>query len=367
MGYTTAVATAASHHDDTTSDDEGCMYALELLSCFVVPMTLKAVIELGLIDELLDADGRAVTPEELAARWPRPAEAAAAVDRMLRYLASYGVVRCTTEEGPDGKARRSYTAAPVCRWLTARNGGKGSMAPMAIMNLDKAFMETWYYMKDAVAEGVTPTEKAYGMPLFEHLGSNEASSTLFNQAMAGHSEIITKKLLEVYRGFDGVDVLVDVGGGTGATLRMITAQHKHMRGINYDLPHVIAQAPPVQGVEHVGGSMFDYIPSGNAIFMKWILHLWRDEECVRILKNCHKALPADGKVIVVEYVLPASPEPTLAAHGAFHLDVVMLNRLAGAKERTEREFAELAAEAGFTGGCRATYIFAYAWALEFTK
>ncbi|XP_022678980.1 uncharacterized protein LOC111255833 [Setaria italica] len=68
----------------------------------------------------------------------------------------------------------------------------------------------------------------------------------------------------------------------------------------------------------------------------WIPHLWRDEECVKILKNCHRALPANGKVIVIEYVLPASPEPTLAAQGAFHLDVVMLNRLAGAKERTER-------------------------------
>ncbi|CAL4913262.1 unnamed protein product [Urochloa decumbens] len=367
-----ANATVAASQHDTTSDDEACKYALELLSGYIVPMTLKAVIELGVIDELLAAGGRAVTPEHLVAarRWPRPAEAAAAVDRMLRFLASHSVVRCTTEAGPGGKPRRSYAAAPVCKWLAlaaARDGGQGSMAPLGLMNLDKAFMETWYYMKDAVSEGVTPTEKAYGMPLFQHLGSNEASNTLFNEAMAGHSEVITKKLLELYRGFDGVDVLVDVGGGTGATLRMITAQHKHIRGVNYDLPHVIAQAPPVQGVEHVGGSMFDYIPSGNAILLKWILHLWCDEECVKILKNCHRALPADGKVIVIEYVLPASPEPTLAAQGAFHLDVAMLNRLAGAKERTEQEFAELAAEAGFSGGCRATYIFAYAWALEFTK
>ncbi|KAL5653272.1 hypothetical protein ACJX0J_038730, partial [Zea mays] len=109
---------------------------------------------------------------------------------------------------------------------------------------------------------------AYGMPLFEHLGSDEALNTLFNQAMAGHSEIVISKLLEVYRGFEGVDVLVDVGGGTGSTLRMVTAQYKHLRGVNYDLPHVIAQAPPVQGVEHAGGSMFEYIPSGNAILLK---------------------------------------------------------------------------------------------------
>ena len=95
-----------------------------------------------------------------------------------------------------------------------------------------------YYMKDAGAEGATPAEKAYGMPLFEHLASDEASNTLFNQAMAGHSEMIINKLLEDYRGFEGVDVLVDVGGGTGCTLRMVTAQNKHLRSVNYDLPHV---------------------------------------------------------------------------------------------------------------------------------
>lgn len=141
-----ACTTAASLQHDKANDDEACMYAQELLSCFVVPMTLKAVIELGLIDDLLAADGRSVTPEELAARWPRPAEAATAVDRMMRFLASHSVVRCTTEVGPDGNARRSYAAAPVCKWLAARNAGQGSWAPLGIMNLNKAFMETWYIL-----------------------------------------------------------------------------------------------------------------------------------------------------------------------------------------------------------------------------
>nr|CAB3501600.1 unnamed protein product [Digitaria exilis] len=361
---------SASH--DPTNDDEACIHAMELLNGFVASMTVKAVIELGLIDDLLAAGGRAVTPEELVAArpWPRPAEAVAAADRMLRFLASHSVVRCTTEVGPDGKARRSYAAAPVCKWLATRksNGGQGSMAPLALMNMNKAFMETWYYMKDAVAEGVTPTEKAYGMPLFEHLSWDKASNMLFNQAMASHSEIVTKKLLELYRGFDGVDVLVDVGGGTGATLQMITARHKHLRGVNYDLPHVIAQAPIVEDrfffkKKLIQTVFFLQIKNVCAV----VLHLWRDEECIKILENCHSALPANGKVIIIEFVLPSSPETTPAAKGAFNLDVVMLNRLAGAKERTEREIADLAAEAGFSGGCKATYIFACAWALEFTK
>lgn len=359
-------------HDDAKNanvvvdDDQACMYALELLGGSFISMTLKAAIELGLVDQLLAADGHSVTAEELASRLRLPA--ADAVDRMLRFLASYRVVRCTMEVGSDGKARRSYAAAPVCKWL-AGSSGEGSMAPLGLLNLDKVFMESWYCLKDAVSKGGTAFDKAYGMPMFQYLGqdANEPSNTLFNKAMASHSVIITNKLLEFFRGFDDVDVLVDVGGGIGATLRMITARHPHLRGVNYDLPHVIAQAPPVEGVEHVGGSMFDHIPSGSAILLKWILHLWGDEDCVKILKNCYKALPAKGKVIVVEYVLPASPEATLAAQGAFRLDVVMLNRLVGGKERTQQEFTDLAVDAGFSGECKATYIFTNVWALEFTK
>lgn len=131
-------------------DDQACMYALELLGGSVVSMTLKAAIELGLVDELLAAAGAAVTAEELAARLRLPAAvaAAAAVDRMLRLLASYGVVRCATEAGPDGKARRSYAAAPVCKWLAAgSSSGEGSMAPLGLLNLDKVFMENWYVRK----------------------------------------------------------------------------------------------------------------------------------------------------------------------------------------------------------------------------
>lgn len=79
-------------------DDQACLYALELLGGFIVPMTLKAVMELGIIDQLLAANGRMVTMEELVAQLPRYAEASVVMlDRMLRFLASHSVVRCSTE------------------------------------------------------------------------------------------------------------------------------------------------------------------------------------------------------------------------------------------------------------------------------
>ncbi|KAJ0078195.1 hypothetical protein Patl1_36997 [Pistacia atlantica] len=59
----------------------------------------------------------------------------------------------------------------------------------------------------------------------------------------------------VYKGFEGLKVLVDVGGGIGVTLDVITSKYPHIKGINFDLPHVLAEAPTYSGVKHGGGDI----------------------------------------------------------------------------------------------------------------
>ncbi|KAG2581686.1 hypothetical protein PVAP13_6KG071170 [Panicum virgatum] len=332
MGSTAADVAAAA-----AADEEACMYALQLASSSILPMTLKNAIELGLLEVLQKDPAAALAPEEVVARLPvAPAnpDAAAMVDRMLRLLASYDVVRCRMEEGKDGRYSRRYAAAPVCKWLTPNEDGV-SMAALALMNQDKVLMESWYYLKDAVLEGGIPFNKAYGMTAFEYHGTDPRFNRVFNEGMKNHSVAITSR-------YPGI------------------------RGVNFDLPHVISEAPPFPGVEHVGGDMFKAVPAGDAILMKWILHDWSDAHCAAILKNCYDALPAGGKVIAVECILPVNPEATPKAQGVFHVDMIMLAHNPGGKERYEREFEELAKGAGFTG-FKATYIYANAWAIEFTK
>ncbi|CAL9049194.1 unnamed protein product [Musa banksii] len=348
-------------------DEEACMYAMQLASGSILPMTLKAAIELDLLEILTKAGpGVRLSPADVAARLPtKNPHAAVMVDRMLRLLAAYNVVSCTVEADAEGRPSRTYGAAPVCKYLTKNEDGV-SMAALALMNQDKVLMESWYYLKDAVLDGGIPFNRAYGMTAFEYHGTDPRFNAVFNDGMKNHSIIITKKLLDIYRGFDDVNRLVDVGGGIGATLFMITSKHPHIHAINFDLPHVISEAPPFPGVEHVGGDMFASVPSGDAILMKWILHDWSDEHCTKILKSCWEALPEKGKVIVVECVLPVVPEPTPRAQGVFHVDLIMLAHNPGGKERTEEEFHGLAKQAGFSG-FKATYIFANAWVIEFTK
>lgn len=103
------------------------------------------------------------------------------------------------------------------------------------------------------------------------------------------------------------------------------------------------------------------------VFLQWILHDWSDEHCVKLLKNCYKALPETSKVIVVESILPETPEDGhILAKIGFQSDMSMMSINPGGKERTHKEFELVAKQAGFTSIqpiCRA-----YSdWVIEFYK
>ncbi|KAL8534685.1 hypothetical protein ACS0TY_010639 [Phlomoides rotata] len=102
-----------------------------------------------------------------------------------------------------------------------------------------------------------------------------------------------------------------------------------------------------QGVEHIAGDMFVSVPRGDAIFMKWVCHDWEDEECLKLLKNCHDALPDYGRVIIADRLLPEIPEKTLLASTDYAVDVMMLAYGPSGKERTESQFRALAKASGF--------------------
>ncbi|KAI8023154.1 3'-hydroxy-N-methyl-(S)-coclaurine 4'-O-methyltransferase 2 [Camellia lanceoleosa] len=71
---------------------------------------------------------------------------------------------------------------------------------------------------------------------------------------------------------DGLDSLVDVGGGNGTTLRVLIKACPWIRGINFDLPHVVSEAADFVGDENVGGDMFESVPKADAAILKiWLL------------------------------------------------------------------------------------------------
>ncbi|XP_057462397.1 caffeic acid 3-O-methyltransferase-like [Actinidia eriantha] len=333
-----------------SEEEEACLFALQLAFASVLPMVLKSAIELDLLEIMAKAGpGAYVSPSELAAQLSTTnPDAPVMIDRILLLLTSYSILKCDLRDLPDGGVERHYGLEPVCKFLT-RNDDGVSMAPLALTIQDKVLMESWYHLKDAIVDGGIPFNKAYGMSGYEYHGTDPRFKKMFNQGMSNHSTFTMKKILETYHGFEGLTTLVDVGGGIGASLNMIVSKYPSVKGINFDLPHVIVDAPTYPGVEHVGGDMFISIPKGDAIFMKWICHNWSDEHCLKFLKNCYDSLPEDGKVIISECILPVSPDTELATKTVFQFDIIMLAHYPGGKERTEKEFEALAKGAGFEG------------------
>ncbi|KAL6145662.1 hypothetical protein ACLB2K_056347 [Fragaria x ananassa] len=171
---------------------------------------------------------------------------------------------------------------------------------------------------------------------------------LMQKAMSGVSVPFIKAVLDGYDGFQGVTRLVDVGGSAGDCLKMIMDRYPNVReGINFDLPEVVAKAPTIAGVTHVGGDMFKSIPSADVIFMKWILSTWTDCECKLILENCYKALPAGGKLIACEPVVPRKSDDSHRTRALLENDIFVMTiyRTKG-KNRTEEELRQLEAADG---------------------
>ncbi|XP_042480565.1 caffeic acid 3-O-methyltransferase-like isoform X2 [Macadamia integrifolia] len=251
-------------------DEDACVYAMQLASSSVLPMVLRSVVELGILEIITKAGplGTEISPSDIASQLPtQNPDAAVMVDRALRLLASYSVVTCSLKTHEDGRIERVYGQAPICK-LFLPNEETGSLEKLMLMHQDKVLMHGWFHMKEAILEGGIPFHNEYGMSAFEYQGVDPRFNVLFNEAMEGQTIITMNNLLQVYKGFEGLNSVVDVGGGFVVALKMITSKYPSIKGINFDLPYVVAKAPSHPGVEHVEGNMFESVPKGDAIFMK---------------------------------------------------------------------------------------------------
>lgn len=333
---------------DIYNDDEAFVVASQVSCSVALSMVLQAACELDLFQIIAKfGDGAHVSPSEIASRLPtQNPDAPLLLDRMLRLLASHSLLTCSLRTLDDGKVERFYGLSPAGKFFVADNNG-ASLASFLTLFAKPISMDPWYHLKDAILENGSPFTRAKGMPMYEFLDSDSSISKYFNTNMADYTSILIKKILDAYYGFEGLTKLVDVGGGTGRGLSMIISKFPSIKGINYDLPYVTNSAPYYPGIEHVGGDMFESIPKGDAIILKWICHNWNDEKCLHLLRNCYEALSKTGKVIVVDSVMPEEPEPSLASKYVSQLDIAMFT-YPGGQERTEKEFEALSKGAGFS-------------------
>uniref|UniRef100_A0A1D1ZDE7 Caffeic acid 3-O-methyltransferase n=1 Tax=Anthurium amnicola TaxID=1678845 RepID=A0A1D1ZDE7_9ARAE len=339
---------------------------MELSNMLSVPMSLHAVVRLRVPEAIYQSGLNApLTAAQILSRLRPPTPAAADpsnLQRLLRMLASHGVF----EEHLDGEGSgdRRYSLTDVGMTLVADAGGESYGAAYVLQHHQEALVRAWPLLHEAVLDpGTEPFARANGgVPAYAYYGKDPEANELMQRAMSGISEPFMEALLEHEAEgggglFAGVRRLVDVGGSSGACLSMIVSRVPGVTAaVNFDMPDVVAAAPNFPGITHVGGDMFKSIPSGDAIFMKWILTTWTDEECGVILKNCYDALPQGGKLIACEPLLPEKTDDSRRTRALLEGDIfVMAIYRAKGRVRTEGEFRQLGLLAGFPS-FRAIYL-----------
>ncbi|AES82832.1 putative anthranilate N-methyltransferase [Medicago truncatula] len=352
--------------EEEKEDNDALEFCTQLTGSIVVPLALRSAIDLGIFDILSKAgNGAQLSADDIAVKiGTKNPEAATMLDRLLRLLASHSILNSYVPQHPQ-TLERFYSLSNHSKYFVTDADGV-SLGPTLALLLDNVFYQSWSELKGAIMEGGIAFNRVYGMHAFEYPRVDPRFNDVFNKAMVNSTTINMKRIIDCYQGFDHITKLVDVGGGLGINLKLITSKYSHIQGINFDLPHVLQHAPVYPGVEHVGGDMFESVPAGDAIFMKWILHDWSDEHCLKLLKNCYKAIPEDGKVIVVDTILPVMPETTANAKTACMSDVLMMTQNPGGKERTEHEFKELAKGSGFSA-IKPICCVSGLWVMEFFK
>ncbi|XP_038984960.1 trans-resveratrol di-O-methyltransferase-like isoform X2 [Phoenix dactylifera] len=237
-------------------------------------MSLNCAVELGIAD-LIHSHGGPMPLSELARSIPIPPEKAPSLRRLMRLLASHGVFAAE----PDGnsESETAYLLTPFSELLLTKGT---NLSAFIRVNSDPAFMKPWFHMGDWFKrKGSTPFEVAYdGKCVWDLTKQRPELNDMFNDAMSCETCWVVKAMVtEFPQFFRGLKSLVDVGGGTGASARMVAEAFPDVKCTVFDLPHVVATLPESKLVNAVGGSMFDSIPPADAIFLKmpklWISSL----------------------------------------------------------------------------------------------
>lgn len=293
---------------------------------------IGVAVGLGLFDRL--AAG-AQTADELARE--RDVDARS-LRRLVRALIAIGLL---VEDGAGmlhnteiGEAFTADQMAPTARYMTSETTWRA-----------------WSRLADSVRTGERGFDLEFGMRDWDYYAAHPDAGAIFDGAMRALTSPAAGPIMAAHD-FSGYRKIADIGGGDGSLLIAILTAYPEMRGILFDRAGVIERAMPrllekglADRCEAIAGSFLDEVPRGaDAYLMKWILHDWEGRDATRILAACRRAMTPGSDLIVVERVAPEHVGPDDVELVLADLQMMVMN---GGMERTESEFRELLAGAGF--------------------
>ncbi|KAK7300846.1 hypothetical protein RJT34_11697 [Clitoria ternatea] len=313
---------------------------------FINSMSLKCAVELG-IPDIIHNYGQPMPLSNLIASLPIHPSKTHCIFRLMRILIHSGFF--SQHNVTQNQLEIEYVLTDASMLLLKNN--PLSVTPFLHAMLDPILINPWNQFSTWFQNGdSTPFETVHGMLFWDYAGREPTLNHSFNDAMASDARLVTSLVIEKCKGvFNGLESLVDVGGGTGTLAKAIAKSFPQLECIVFDLPHVVDGLQGTDNLKYVAGDMFKEIPSADAIVLKWILHDWSDEACMNILKKCKEAITRkgkEGKVIIIDMVMDNEKRDDEYVETQLFFDMLMMVLVTG-KERTRKEWDKLISSVGF--------------------
>ncbi|MCP4540330.1 MAG: methyltransferase [Chloroflexi bacterium] len=306
---------------------------LQMITGFWISQAIYVAAKLGIADLL--KDGPKGSDELAKSAGASPKE----LFRLLRFLASVGIF----SEVEDG----CFELTPLAVYLQTET--PGSLRSLMIYYGEETY-QPWGSILHSIKTGETAFNHVRKSGVFQYLSQHPESAAVFNQAMTEYTAEESTAVITAYD-FSKFVKIVDVGGGQDSFIAAILKANPKPEGVLFDLPQVIEGAKgriDADGLtdrcQVIGGDFFESAPRGGDVYiLKNIIVNWDDQRSVALLKNCHRAMAENGKLLVVE-VSVISPRNVPSFSKLFDLHMLVMT---GGHGRTEAEFRALFAEAGF--------------------
>lgn len=287
---------------------------------------LHVIAELGVADAIGD---QPQTTEALAKATGTQTQP---LYRMLRLLASVGIF-----EEKNGAWHHTEASSFL------RSDHPGSLRDYVRMMGFPSFWDALGDLEHSLRTGECAFTKQHPEGAFGYLAKHPDESRIFDAAMTSKSHRDMAAILPAYD-FSQFATIADIAGGRGHLLRAILKSSPKTQGILFDQQHVVAGIAAKDGekLTVVAGNFFtDAMPKADAYLLMNIIHDWPDAESIKILSAIRRDMPQHARVLILETVVPPTPGPHLSKE----LDIVMM-AIPGGMERTQEEYASLAAKCG---------------------